>query len=91
MSNCTRIAVIVREPAAEALRMATGMTTVFDDLLVIVMDHKLVPDDMMAQHLEAIELMGARLVTNHRDNDFEFLDDSAIALLLAGCDKVIAY
>lgn len=91
MEGAKRIAVIVREPAAEALRYAAGLTTVIDDLVVVIADHELRPDAMMAEHLEAISLMGARLVTNHKSNDFEFMDDDALAALMLGCDKVVAY
>lgn len=85
-----RVCVIAREPAAEQLRMAAGLTTIHNDIVVIIADHVLRPDKATEDHIEALNLMGARLLTNRRENPFEYEDDAGISSVLAGCDIVIS-
>lgn len=88
--NVRNVCVIAREPAAEQLRMAAGLTTVHEKIIVIIADHVLRPDKATQEHLEALKLMGARLLTNRKENQFEYTDDSGIASVLTGCDIVIS-
>ena len=88
--NACRVGVIVRETDSEQLRMATGLTAIHDDILVVIADHVLKPDVLAAEHIEAMGLMGVRFLTNREENTFEYMEDSLIAKLLAECDIVLS-
>jgi len=85
-----RVGVIAREPAAEQLRMAAGLLSIFDDIVVVIADHVIEPDEATSEHLEALRLLGVRLLTNRKGNAFEYMEDMAIAGVIAGCDVVLS-
>lgn len=85
-----RVGVIVREPAAEQLRMAVGLTSIHNSILVVIADHVIEPDEMTQEHIEALRLLGARLLTNRKDNPFEYMDDNGISAVLAECEVVLS-
>jgi hypothetical protein len=85
-----KVGVIVREPASEQLRMATGLTAIHDNIVVLIADHILEPDVVAAEHIEAMRLMGVRLLTNMEENPFEYMEDNLIARVLAECDIVLS-
>jgi len=85
-----KVCVIARSRAAEQMRVAAGLTSIHDDIIVIIADHVLHPDETTAQHIEALNLMGVRMLTNRKENPFEYADDAMISSVLAGCDIVIS-
>jgi len=85
-----KVGVIARYPAYEQLRMATGLISVHDDIVVVVVDHVLEQDAAAAEHIEAMKLMGVRLLTNMKENPFELIDDSQVSRVLAECDIVLS-
>ena len=85
-----KVCVIARDQAAEQLRMAAGLTSIHDDIVVIIADHVLQLDEMTTQHIEALNLMGVRMLTNKKENPFEYADNARISSVLAGADIVIS-
>jgi len=85
-----KVCVIARTQATEQLRVAAGLTSIHDDIVVIIADHVLHHDEITAQHIEALNLMGVRLLTNRKENPFEYVDDARISSVLASCDIVIS-
>ena len=84
-----KIGIIAREPSSEALRMALGLTTLAHDVIVFICGHEVKADEMTSQHVEALELMDVRLVTNHSSNTFEQVSVNEASRLMAGCEIVI--
>jgi hypothetical protein len=86
-----RIAVIVRERQAEALRMAVGLTLKDDEVNVFVMDRKLEDDPAVAMNVEVLGDLGVRIRTNNAENSFEFMSTEDIAKALLTYDTVLPY
>ncbi len=86
-----KIAVVVRERQAEALRMAVGLTLADDEVNVFVMDRKLESDEATDLNVETLGDMDAKIFTNNPENKFEQMTTEQIAKALAGYDVVIPY
>jgi hypothetical protein len=86
-----RIAVLVRDRQAEALRMAVGLTLADDEVNVFVMDKKLESDEGTDLNVETLGDMDAKIFTNHPDNKFEQMTTEQIARALTGYDVIIPY
>jgi hypothetical protein len=86
-----RIAVLVRDRQAEALRMAVGLTLADDEVNVFVMDKKLESDEGTDLNVETLGDMDAKIFTNNPDNKFEQMTTEQIARALTGYDVIIPY
>lgn len=87
-----KIAVLVRDRQAEALRMSLGLILVDDTVDVYVLDRKLQSTEETALHLETLHEMEMKIYTNHRENvDMEYLTTAEIARRLPQYDNILAY
>jgi len=86
-----KIAILVRDRKAEALRMAVGATLSNDDVSVFVMDDKLEIDDDAEVNIEMLSDLNAKIFSNHPGNPFEQKTTAEIALMLSEYDVVIPY
>jgi hypothetical protein len=86
-----RIAVLVRDRQAEALRMAVGLTLQDDEVNVFVMDARLGADPAIELNLEVLRDLGVAIYTNNAENSFEFMSTEEIAKALATYDTVLPY
>lgn len=91
MSLGKKIAVIVRDRQAEALRMAIGLT-IFNDVNMFIMDRKLEESDEISLNLEMIREMKLRLYTNtHLNEGIEYISTEALAKKLLEYDNILPY
>ncbi|MCL4475884.1 MAG: hypothetical protein M1508_06625 [Nitrospirae bacterium] len=86
-----KIAVIVRDRQAEALRMAVGLTLADDEVNVFVIDRKLESDENIDLNVETLGDMDAKIFTNNPENKFEQMTTEEIARALTGYDVIIPY
>jgi len=86
-----KIAVLVRDRQAEALRMAVGLTLEDDEVDVFIMDRKLADDEAVALNLETLKELDIRIRTNNPENKFELMATDDIARELVHFDSVIPY
>ena len=86
-----KIAVLVRDRQAEALRMAIGLTLEDDEVDVFVMDRKLEDDEAVAVNVEMLNDLDIKIYTNYRENQFEFMNTEDIARALVAYDNVVPY
>jgi hypothetical protein len=87
-----KIAVIVRDRQAEALRMAVGLTLGEAEVSVFILDQALKHDDQtVGISLETLNELGIRPVSNRPDDKIGFMSTEDIALALALCDTVLSY
>ncbi len=87
-----RVAVLVRERQAEALRMALGLALLDDVVDVYVLDRKLANDADIGLHLATLREFDFRIYTNDPANDgMECLPTDEIARRLAEYDHTLAY
>ena len=86
-----KIAVLVRDRQAEALRMAVGLTLADDEVNVFVMDRKLESGENIDLNVETLGDMDAKIFTNNPENKFEQMTTEQIAQALSGYDVIIPY
>ena len=87
-----RLAVLVRERQAEALRVAVGLTLNDDRVEVFVLDRKVADTPENATNIEVLKEMEMRVATNCADNaDLEFLSNADLARQVAECDVILPY
>lgn len=87
-----KIAVIVRDRQAEALRMAVGLTLADDQPTVFVMDRKLEEDEGIALNVETLGDLDVKIYTNTAENStLELKSTEDIARDLINYDSVIPY
>lgn len=88
-----KVAVLVRDNAAEGLRMAVGLTLADDELNVIVLDKKLDKDNEdLSLNLETLVDFDIKIITNNKENDtIEYMSTEQIAQQLVQYDAVIPY
>jgi len=87
-----KIAVLVRERQAEALRMALGLVLLDDAVDVYVLDRKLADQQDIQLHLATLREFDFRIYTNDPANDdMECLPTDEIARRLPGYDHTLAY
>ncbi len=86
-----KIAVLVRDRQAEALRMAVGLTLADDEVNVFVMDRKLESNENIDLNIETLGDMDAKIFTNNPENKFEQMTTEEIARALLGYDVIIPY
>lgn len=86
-----KIAVLVRDRKAEALRMAVGLTLADDEVNVFVIDKKLESDENIDLNVETLGDMDAKIFSNNPENKFEQMTTEQIARALTGYDVIIPY
>jgi len=86
-----KIAVLVRDRQAEALRMSVGLTLADDEVNVFVMDKKLEMDENIELNVETLGDMDAKVFSNNPENKMEQMTTEEIARALTGYDVVVAY
>ncbi len=87
-----KIAVLVRDRQAEALRMAVGLTIQGDRVDVFIMDQELdVDDPAIALNLEMLAEIGVRLISHAFQSNAVIMSTEDIARKLVEYDSVIPY
>jgi hypothetical protein len=87
-----KIAVLVRDRQAEALRMSLGMTLSDDAVDVFVLDGKLEETGSAAADLELMRELEMNIYTNlEGTGSLEYLPTDEVALRLLHYDHVVAY
>lgn len=87
-----KIAVIVRDRQAEALRMAVGIILLDDVIDVYVLDRKVEETPNNELYLETITDMEMNAYTNIAENEsMQFLTAEEIAARLLDYDHLVAY
>lgn len=86
-----KIAVLVRDRQAEALRMAVGLTLADDEVNVFVMDKKLDEDEGIALNVETLGDLDVKIYSNVPENNFEVMSTEDIGTALLNYDTVIPY
>jgi hypothetical protein len=87
-----KIAVIVRDRQAEALRMAVGLTLEDDQVTVYVMDKKIDDsDESVSLNIETLNDLDCKIYSNNPENNFEQMSTENIAQALVNYDSVLPY
>lgn len=87
-----KIAVVVRDRQAEALRMAVGVILLDDEIDIYVLDKVVEDTGSNKLYVETIFDMDMKAFTNVKDNvDMELLSVEEIAVRLLDYDHVVAY
>jgi len=87
-----KIAVLVRDRQAEALRMAVGLTIQGDRVDVFIMDQELdVDDPAIVLNLEMLAEIGVHLISHAFQNNAVIMSTEDIARKLVEYDSVIPY
>jgi len=86
-----KIAVLVRERQAEALRMAVGLTLADDEVTVFVMGKKLPDSGNIGLSLEMLQEMGAKIYSDNPENSLAFMSIADIAVKLPEFDVAVPY
>jgi hypothetical protein len=87
-----KIAVIVRDRQAEALRMAVGLTLEDDQVTVYVMDNKIDDsDESVSLNVETLNDLDCKIYSNNPENNFEQMSTENIAQALVNYDSVLPY
>jgi hypothetical protein len=87
-----KIAVLVRDRQAEALRMGVGLTLADDEVNVFVMDSKLDEnDESISLNIETLNDLDVKIYSNNPENKFEQMSTEDIARALVNYDSVLAY
>ena len=86
-----KIAILVRDRQAEALRMSVGLTLADDEVNVFVMDKKLEMDENVELNVETLGDMDAKVFSNNPENKMEQMTTEEIARALTGYDVVVPY
>jgi hypothetical protein len=87
-----KIAVLVRDRQAEAVRMAVGLTLADDEVNVFIMDKKIdMSDEAVALNVETLGDLDVKIYSNNPDNQFEQMTTEDIARALVNYDTVIPY
>jgi hypothetical protein len=92
MADTKRIAVVVRDRQAEALRVAGGLTLADDAIEVFVLDRKLNKSDSeVAQPLELVTDLELKVYSNNAENGFTTISLEEMAKKLLEYDFVVPY
>ena len=87
-----KIAVFTRDRQAEALRMSGGLTLLDDKVEVYVLDRKLEDNKVINKHLDMVlNMLELPVLTNGRDNQFEYISNEELADKMLEYDIVIPY
>jgi len=92
MGDTKKIAVIVRDRQAEALRVAGGLTLADDTIDVFVLDRKLDKNNPeLAQPLELATDLDLKLYSNNAENGYTTITLEEMAKKLLEYDLVVPY
>jgi hypothetical protein len=92
MGDTKKIAVIVRDRQAEALRVAGGLTLADDVIDVFILDRKLDKDSPeVAQPLELVTELELKVYSNNPENGFATITTEEMAKKLLEYDFVVPY
>ena len=92
MSDAKRIAVIVRDRPAEALRVAGGLTLADDTIEVFILDRKLDKvDPAVALPLELVTELDLKVYSNNAENGYPTVTIEEMAKNILDYDLVIPY
>ncbi len=92
MADAKKIAVIVRDRPAEALRVAGGLTLADDTIEVIVLDTKLDKENPeIAEPLELVTELELSMFSNNPENGYTTLSLEDMAKKLLEYDIVVPY
>ncbi len=87
-----KIAVLVRERQAEAIRMAVGLTLADDEVNVFIMDKKVdMSDEGVALNVETLGDLDVKMYSNNPENNCEQMSTDDIARALVNYDTVLPY
>ena len=87
-----KIAVLVRDRHAEALRMAVGLTIQGDAVDVFIMCQEIdLEDPSIALNLEMLAEVGVRIISHTSGSTFAVMSIEDIARTLVEYDSVIPY
>lgn len=87
-----KIAVLIRDRQAEALRMALGLTLMDDTVNVFLLDRKFDLSEADSANMELMEEMDIAFFSNHEGNQgTEYVPTADVARRLAEYDHVIPY
>lgn len=92
MADPKKIAVVVRDRQAEALRVAGGLTLADDTIEVFILDRKLdktAPE--IAQPLELVTDLDLKMYSNNPENGYTTLGIEEMAEKLLEYDIVVPY
>ncbi len=92
MSDTKKVAVIVRDRQAEALRVAGGLTLADDVIDVFILDWKLdKTDPEIAQPLELVSELDLKVYSNNPGNGYTTMGMEELAKKLLEYDIVVPY
>ena len=92
MGDTKKIAVIVRDRQAEALRVAGGLTLADDTIEVFVLDRKLDKNNPeVAQPLELVNELELKMYSNNPENGYPTITLEEMAKKLLEYDLVVPY
>jgi len=92
MGDTKKIAVIVRDRQAEALRVAGGLTLADDVIEVFVLDRTLDKNDPeVARPLELLTELDLKMYSNNPDNGYTTITLDEMAKKLLEYDVVVPY
>jgi hypothetical protein len=87
-----KIAVLVRDRQAEALRMAVGLILANNEVTVFVMDNELDESDpSISLNLETLSDLDIKVFSNNPANKFEQMSTEDIARALLNYDSALPY
>jgi hypothetical protein len=92
MGDTKKIAVIVRDRPAEALRVAGGLTLADDTIEVFILDGKLAKNDPeVATPLELVSELDLKIYSNNRENGYATMSLEEMSKKLLEYDVVVPY
>ena len=87
-----KIAVLVRERQAEALRMALGLILMDDIIDIYILDKKVEDTDENKTGIETMKDLDMNVYTNSRENEeLQYLATGEIAKRLLEYDMIVPY
>lgn len=92
MSDTKKIAVIVRDRQAEALRVSGGLTLADDVIDIFILDRKLdKADPEIAQPLELVSDLDLKMYSNNPENGYTTMNLEEMARKLLEYDMAVPY
>ena len=92
MSDTKKIAVIVRDRQAEALRVSGGLTLADDVIDIFILDRKLdKADPEIAKPLELVSDLDLKMYSNNPENGYTTMNLEEMARKLLEYDMVVPY
>jgi hypothetical protein len=92
MSDAKKIAVIVRDRQAEALRVSGGLTLADDVIEIFILDRKLdKANPEIAQPLELVTELDLKVYSNNPENGYTTISLEEMAKKLLEYDLVVPY